>query len=498
MGERKPDIALQDLPEDVLLFIFGLCDIYATNKYLHRITLDRTVWVALVEDLQIRGFVDRLSAADIRASSAERLIGLVKKMVTGPESWPTDKRQSTSRPWAKFPNRLFSRMMSWIPGSSRLPGPPVKTTLQVAERVSIHPQFPNHHRPSYRLWDHPIVLLRGAKYFLFCGTNRVHCWAVDTDVWLWSHQTSTPASTVRSFAAEVVNDGKNATVVVCFKDQSFENVVDIVDLDLETGISQVLLTVRLPETRNYSITSICGDITALSISVNMAWSQFEGGYFLINWRTNSCCQLPPPLGSDLSLSLIPGYMILVESITESEEPTAGIRICAVAVLSLHWHSIEDSHTIQPVSVDTLPTLLSRPFPLPPDCKSGPRMALHESPLQAGLYRLWVYTLGPEKISSNIVRCSYHLVLDHTGITLHQRTEEAAHVPWHVEYRVWYSGHRLISYRRLLGDKRISAPGLEPRRSVVLSAAHDRLFDVSPYGGALMYSSDTALVIDYYR
>ncbi|KAJ7107374.1 hypothetical protein C8R44DRAFT_885390 [Mycena epipterygia] len=457
-----------------------------TNRYLRRIALDRIVWVALVEDLWLRGFVDRLSAADIRASSAERLIGLVKKMLTGPESWPTDKRRSTSRPWAKFTTRLLRRMMSWIPGSSRQPGPPVKTTLQVAERVSIHPQFPNHLSPLYRLWNHPTVLLPGAKYFLFCGTNQVHYWAVDTDVWLWSHETSAPAATVHTFNAEVVNDGKNATVVVCFKTHFLENVVNVVDLDLETGISQTLLTVHIDEARFYLIPSICGNIIALSIGSE---------YFLINWRTHSYCKLSSRLGSGLSLSLIPGYMVLLTFITSAcEEPTAGIRICAVAMLSLHWRRTEDSDAIQPTSVDTLPVLLLRPFPLPPDSKYSPTMTLHESPLQPDLYRLWVYSRWSEE-SSDAVRRSYHLVLDRTGIALHQRTEEAAELRWHSEWWVWYSGHRLLTYLR--GGNRISPPGLEPKRSVALSATHRYLLDMSPYGGALMYASNSTLVIDYY-
>ncbi|KAJ7107397.1 hypothetical protein C8R44DRAFT_744597 [Mycena epipterygia] len=71
MGEGKPAVeiiqavALQDLPEDVLLLTFPICDIYTVIsssqasrtqiQYLRRIALDRTVWVALVEDLWLRG-----------------------------------------------------------------------------------------------------------------------------------------------------------------------------------------------------------------------------------------------------------------------------------------------------------------------------------------------------------------------------------------------------------------------------------------------------------
>ncbi|KAJ7110476.1 hypothetical protein C8R44DRAFT_856831, partial [Mycena epipterygia] len=63
-----------DLPEDVVREILCLCDIASvmctsqTNKY-HHFAFTPAVWMALVEDLRHRGFVDRLCAADIRSMS---------------------------------------------------------------------------------------------------------------------------------------------------------------------------------------------------------------------------------------------------------------------------------------------------------------------------------------------------------------------------------------------------------------------------------------------
>ncbi|KAJ6596532.1 hypothetical protein B0H10DRAFT_2088728, partial [Mycena sp. CBHHK59/15] len=63
MVKTNQVIGFEDLPADIILFIFTLCDISAvisssqTNKYLHRVALERTVWVALVKDLCLRGFV---------------------------------------------------------------------------------------------------------------------------------------------------------------------------------------------------------------------------------------------------------------------------------------------------------------------------------------------------------------------------------------------------------------------------------------------------------
>ncbi|KAJ7106318.1 hypothetical protein C8R44DRAFT_806011, partial [Mycena epipterygia] len=354
-----------------------------TNKYLHRIALDRTVWVAFVEDLRLRGFTDRVSAADIRASSTETLIGLVKTMVTGQDNWPAKKERAPTGSLAKLPAWLLRRTMSRISLSSR-----PKAILQFTERVVVQPAVAHASAFPFRL--NSILVLCGGKYILFHGrsSDSVHCWAVDTDAWLWSHQTSTAASTVSSVGAEVVNDGKNVTVVVCFNNQSI-NVVNIVDLDLETGISQTLMAFRLVEACPCSGPSICGDIVALRLASRRR-------YFLVNWRMKLCCTVVAPMNSTLLLKLIPDYMILAE-LARGSQLTAQVTTCAVAALSSHWHRFEDDPAItskEMVETSNLPTISSLAFHLPHN--SSPKythlkMVLHESPLQSGLYRLWVYT-----------------------------------------------------------------------------------------------------------
>ncbi|KAJ6532419.1 hypothetical protein B0H19DRAFT_1187486 [Mycena capillaripes] len=65
----------QHFPEDIILLVFSLCDVSAvisnseTNRYLRQLALDRSVWVALVQDLRFRGFLDQSSAADVREDS---------------------------------------------------------------------------------------------------------------------------------------------------------------------------------------------------------------------------------------------------------------------------------------------------------------------------------------------------------------------------------------------------------------------------------------------
>ncbi|KAJ7106327.1 hypothetical protein C8R44DRAFT_806025 [Mycena epipterygia] len=473
MGERKPAIALQELPEDVLLLTFSLCDIYAVistsqiNKYLHRIALDRTVWVALVEDLRLRGFIDRLSAADIRASSAEKLIGLVKTMVTGRDSWPVEKKRAPPRSLAKLPAWLLRRTMSRISRPSR-----PKAVLQITERVVVQPAVA--HASTFPFWPHSILVLRGGKHILFQDRifDRVHCWAVGTDAWLWSHQARTPAFTVSSVGVEVVNDGKNATVVVCFRNQSI-NVVDIVDLDLETGISQTLMTFRLVEACPYS-GSVCGDIVVLRSSGRQ--------YLLVNWRMKLCCTVVTrAMNSTLLLKLIPEYMILAE-LARGSQLTAQVTTCAVAALSSHWHRFTDDPAITSkgvVETSSLPTISSLAFHLPHN--SSPehthlQMDLHESPLQSGLYRLWVYTSWWSG-----ARRSYHV--ERGALAL--RHELVSHdTP---SGHLWYSGHQLSELYDI-GEYQLLPPDSNFGCRTTRLPGPLGVRNVSPYGGAIIYVS----------
>ncbi|KAJ7106329.1 hypothetical protein C8R44DRAFT_806029 [Mycena epipterygia] len=190
-----------------------------------------------------------------------------------------------------------------------------------------------------------------------------------------------------------MNGEENDIVMIRFKIQSHENVADIVHLDLKTGISQTLLNLHLGQSTDYLSPGICGDIAGITI---------DGGreYFLVNWRTKLCCKIGRRVGSELSW-LLPDYVVFAESIVTSSGPTAHITACTVDALSPHWSRIKDSHATTLVSVVALPTVLFRPFLLPHNSKSCPErleMALHDVPLQASFYRLWVYCLWSSKSS----------------------------------------------------------------------------------------------------
>ncbi|KAJ7148054.1 hypothetical protein C8R43DRAFT_1129211 [Mycena crocata] len=343
-------------------------------------------------------------------------------------------------------------------------------------------------------WSNPPILLPGGRFIVYTTSDGIHCRDAESDVSIWSHYLSASASEVHSFGVEGGNATKNVKIVVCFSAQSGDNFVDILNLDLRTGVSEALLTVALPRLSVYLEPSIRGDIASIH-------SPRDHAYVLINWRATSCCRIRYRAKSELAMTLIPHHLVFAESTAASSSANAfaHIKICGIAALASYWYRTHDSSTIQPVSMDVLPTILTRSFILtmPSESpKSGRpqqlRMTVYESPLQNGLYRVWVYT--PWSPTGATMRGSYHFNVLPGHITLRERDAFATKREWPWKGVSWYSGHRIA----LEGDRYcIFPPGMETSRESTLSG-DCRLLSVSPYSGAIVYESKTALFISYFE
>ncbi|KAJ7108698.1 hypothetical protein C8R44DRAFT_295601 [Mycena epipterygia] len=185
----------QDLSEDDIRSIFSFCDIHTvvsmsrTNKYLRQLTLEKLVWVDLVDNIRRKGFIDRLSLSDIQAYSQKALVSLVKGLLTGPTSWNVPITP-------KLP--CLARFQSNIP-------PPM--ALSPAQFV-IHPSGIRASKKN------EAKLLGGGKYVLF-NNITLECWSVQHDRLVWSYEKSDPNSYVIEFDAEVSDAGENANIIVC-------------------------------------------------------------------------------------------------------------------------------------------------------------------------------------------------------------------------------------------------------------------------------------------
>lgn len=89
-----------------------------TNKYLHDLAFTQTIWISLVDDLRKRGFVDRLSAADIQKMSTQSLVAVVRRLVVRPDAWSPPRIQHPKSP----PPKSFAQFLHNIASPRRTPG----------------------------------------------------------------------------------------------------------------------------------------------------------------------------------------------------------------------------------------------------------------------------------------------------------------------------------------------------------------------------------------
>ncbi|KAJ7918457.1 hypothetical protein B0H13DRAFT_1993021 [Mycena leptocephala] len=209
----------QDLSEDDIRSIFSFCDIYAvvsmsrTNRYFRRLSLDKLVWVDLVENIRRKGFVDQLSLSDILSYSQEALVALVKSLLTGPASWnpPIEPK----RKWFRSTNSL-----------------PTQTLAEISAKYS------------------EAKLLNGGEYVLFNNTT-LECWSIRRDKLIWAYDKNGLEWSVCEFAAEVVDGGDSVNIIVCeilwTISRDDQSLAHIVNLDLKTGSSTGLLRIECPD-----------------------------------------------------------------------------------------------------------------------------------------------------------------------------------------------------------------------------------------------------------
>lgn len=144
--------------------------------------------MSLVEDLRYRGFVDRLSAEDIRQLSTHVLVETAKRLVVGPEAW--------SRPRIQRPDSQRHRAPQG----------------QALAHIVLHPLMPPKLTPPVRT-----EVLRGGKYVLFSDGHGLGCWRVADDSLLGTYRGGLPSVRILDFAAEVLHGGDLANIVICIR-----------------------------------------------------------------------------------------------------------------------------------------------------------------------------------------------------------------------------------------------------------------------------------------
>ncbi|KAJ7722429.1 hypothetical protein DFH07DRAFT_1067407 [Mycena maculata] len=482
-----------DLPEDVIYYILGFCDISSvlnvgqTSKYFRRLSVSRVLWASLVKDLRRKGLIDRLSNADIEELPTLELIAVVKRLQIGPKSWSVQKKMKpTGLP------RIFAKLFG-APRSRRSQRRVLHAT--VSARLVLHP-------PASDRWDTMAKLMRGGEFVLVKNRfNVLECWRVDRDALLWTHRSRIPFATVHDFAIEVVDNGERANVVICIRTRTApvnidRNYTEIVSLELETGVSHLILAMEFPEcywSNRFPEPKICGDI----VTVCMCHTAYMQAYHIIHWRERLYCTIICSPRSPFQLDLVPGYLI------STETPATGshqmISVSEVAALSPHWVPVpmgEPTETsVTPIA--TLPKLVSDTVKVNVGTINYLKVELTalESPLERGVYRVWLYVphfCDPVRNRDRALLCGFRLQLP---------SVVGAQLMW--QRRSCITTHSLDSRSFTYSGHTYMGLGIVPPTtptSVIATDTAERgdCVHVAPYSGALTYPTAQELVICYFE
>ncbi|KAJ7718638.1 hypothetical protein B0H16DRAFT_1608854 [Mycena metata] len=461
----SPGLAFQDLAIDIIFHVFAFCDIYAvlstakTCRYLHALALDKSVWLAIMNDLMQRHFLDPVP--NLRDLPTTEMLSILRQLVEGPGTWTRFDPDN----------------------------PPV-----AQQTITLNPSVTT--GPGITDWENEAKMVPGGRYLLFGNWGTLECWDIPEDKLVWTHPPSVHSAFLLGFAAHALNEDQSLIIALCEQaDYNGHRItyVKVLQMDLQTGTHRVLLTLQIRQARVLSNLLICGELIAIAMTPE------RETYLFLNWKTQSACLFRSKL--PLDLVLLPHHIVLKTPSSADEDE---IHVISPTELRAHWVRIRGPDSL--TTLDTFPPLLfedavklfttrirlapalprAAEFGLPLSPRST--FVAHEDPLRRDSYRIWTYTsrrrAGTPQFLAGMH--SFHLVTsasDPSRIEWRERT--ATQVLPHLTYRgITYSGHGLLD-ADVTGSWEVVAPGSRVH-GVLYLADVGSFVHLGPYSGALTY------------
>ncbi|KAJ7129159.1 hypothetical protein C8R44DRAFT_71646 [Mycena epipterygia] len=376
------------------------------------------------------------------------------------------------------------------------PLPPVE-----ARRIILHPQIVT--GPGILFWENEPKLLPGGKYVLFQNWGHLDCWNVFEDTLVWTHACSMYRATVLAFASELTEDDQ-AVVLTCQRtwEDLRKNFIEVTTLDLDSGISSLLLVSRVPDSsadNPYSGCAVCGDIVAVE------FSQLRK-VLLINWRTASCVVILTSNFSLCRIALVPGYFMLTVCNPRGRHQLA----CSPLPPPASWAPIDGVH--EPPSEPRLEPGVFWAKDLPTSFTdkivvagrsvlhvARQELAVFESPLQRERFRLWLHVAA----NGAAALYSYEFVIRGREAGVSGRRRSRVPATDFVLSSVSFSGYMIGGPEvAILPPIAREDRDAEPRRINILQLIDlvDRgdFIHLSPYSGAVTYATSQFVVVVYYN
>ncbi|KAJ7149630.1 hypothetical protein C8R46DRAFT_1125648 [Mycena filopes] len=453
---------ISDLPADVVFSIFLYCDIASvvlvgqTCRYLHDLAFHKSVWLALLQDLKRRFILSDAVSPNLEESSTSELIKVVKRLLTGPDTWsPTS---------AGF-------------------------TPEVAQKITLHPT-------GILNWETEPQLSPSGRFVLLSKLGTLECWDVGADRMTWRYLSG---SEVLVFAVDEVVDDDKLVIMTCESTYSGPRThcIQIIELDPRTGTDTNLLKVSCPPTpydAAFMGPVIRGSVATVALSTSLHF------LLVLDWTVQSAFVVYTSDTRSNVADIIPGHLIL-QTFDTGDASTYLYLIDLWDALRIHGVPLNLSNAnafpFNSVDLNQLPKILRQEVVTPRaerSFRTGQQLYVHARPLHRDTYRIWVYSAG------DALLCSYDLALTPTPVW-RERTRAPSRRG--VYYRqISYSGHAQW-FERVAGRGVVhqilppSIPAPFTRGELDLAGAAD-VMDVSAYSGALTFAREPNVVVLYFR
>ncbi|KAJ6498823.1 hypothetical protein C8R45DRAFT_95897 [Mycena sanguinolenta] len=458
-------LLLSNLAADIIFSIFrysDICSVVSTGqtcRYLYNLAFCKTVWLDLLYPMGI---------PDLRNLDMKDLLNLAKRLVTGPETWIRNAQSSQFLP-------------------------------EVSKEIVLHPQFNRAEQPAF----YESELLPSGRNLLFKNSKVLECWDVEQDRLVWRHTSvlaSSPHFSVIRFAAEELNAGDALVVMVCAECDDtigqFFRFVEIVKVNLRERTHYPLLFARIPsDGLGFSNPVICGSLAAVRTT--------DDTYFIADWEAQTYITLTCCSNSPSQIVLIPGHIILKVAVSQG-----GHEMQVVSHDELRTHLVPvvglegtvEFETVFSSQLANLSTLSSEIVQ-----HSLVHMSVLSSPTHKDEYRIWIYGCNLSKQP-----------LPRYGLWCYQLSMPVGEPPqWRQRavYPAWkeasyisttYSGHALMSgnpQRWIVPPAETPEVGevdLAGLTAEIVGFTPPPYVHISPYSGALTYSTDHAIVIKWFK
>nr|GAT56471.1 predicted protein [Mycena chlorophos] len=329
-----------------------------TCKHLYAISRTKSVWISIIDDLKVRGFVDERAVPDASNLPFEGLVEVIRRILDGPRSWRLTEGGNTFEP-------------------------------KVEDYVEVQC------RPTAHISPWNVKLVPGGQYFMVRAEDDLRgleCWDICLQCRVWRlpwPENLHPEHIISRYA--VVRQEAGVLLLAVLFDRDFVDdarlEVSQVDLRPPTPVYTLHCSVEVPACR---ILSFVADSDFIILT-----PLIDGDAILLNWRTKYAGMLYDETRNGLAVAAAPGFIVILQG---TEESGAIVQIVDAPSINQQLSYIGETNDPQ-LDIPAIATnpVFAHQLPAFDPYEAPHGIVVFSSPLADNTYRIWAATdLGQDE------------------------------------------------------------------------------------------------------